>query len=143
MEFWKSVSDESLAKSLKSIKNILGATFAIVMNRSMRHFAWNSKMVEFLAEQLQMDPELQRMLPLIHIHEDSPRWCHTGERFENEIHKFKMIYKTICERRYNLDAEQKELCMSLSCLRREASNTDASSSRIAAFAQHIANRRVL
>ena len=37
----------------------------------------------------------------------------------------------------------KQLCRSLSCLRREASNTDASSSRITAFAQHIANRRVL
>ena len=83
------------------------------------------------------------MLPLIHVHDDFPRWCKTGKRFANEIDKFIMIYDTICERRYNLDAEQKELCMSLSCLRHEASNTDASSSRITAFALHIANRRVL
>ena len=113
------------------------------MNQSMRHFAWNPEILEFLAGKLQNDPKLQLMLPLIHVHDDFPRWCKTGKRFANEIDKFMMIYDTICGRRYNLDAEQKELCISLSCLRHEASNTDASSSRIAAFAQHIANRRVL
>ena len=90
----------------------------------------------FLAEILQDDEKLQRMLPLIRVYEDFPQWCRKCEPFKTEIGMFKIIY----DESMTLDAEQKELCLSLSYLRGRTS--EITESRIAVFVEQLAKRIV-